>query len=494
MGKREHNASYTHILKYTGLFGGVQGLNTLVGLVRNKLVALILGPDGMGLMSLFSSTIKLASDSTNFGIGMSGVKTVASAYDEHDEQSLNRRIRLIRSWSVLAALLGMTLCIVLSPLLNFSTFSWGNHTLHFVLLSPVVAMLAITSGESAVLKATHQLKALAAVSVLNTLLALVTSIPLYYFFGQAGIVPSLLVIALTQMLLTLSFSFRYYPLSLSFRRKDLRAGLGMIKLGLAFVAAGIMGSGADFLIKSYLNTAGSLDTVGLFNAGYMMTMVYAGLVFSAMETDYFPRLSGLHGSRQTFNLTVNHQIEVSILIVAPLLVAFIIAQPILLPLLYSGKFLPAMRMIQVMILAMYLRAIKLPVAYIPLAKGDSKSYMLMESVYDVVLVLLVVVGYRLWGLTGTGIAIAGAALFDFVMLNVYMHWRYGYCMSRPAAFYCVIQIPFGLLAFGLTFMHEGAVYWILGGLLTVVSLAISLRILHQKTGLWTAIRSKLTRR
>ena len=57
--------SYGHILRYTGLFGGVQGINILVGVVRNKLVAMILGPEGMGLISLFNSTLKLMSDSTN---------------------------------------------------------------------------------------------------------------------------------------------------------------------------------------------------------------------------------------------------------------------------------------------------------------------------------------------------------------------------------------------------------------------------------------------
>lgn len=48
--------SYSHILKYTGLFGGVQGLNILVGVVRNKFTAMFLGPSGMGLLALFNST------------------------------------------------------------------------------------------------------------------------------------------------------------------------------------------------------------------------------------------------------------------------------------------------------------------------------------------------------------------------------------------------------------------------------------------------------
>ena len=42
MEKTEKNDSYSHILKYTGIFGGVQGLSILIGLVRNKFAALLL--------------------------------------------------------------------------------------------------------------------------------------------------------------------------------------------------------------------------------------------------------------------------------------------------------------------------------------------------------------------------------------------------------------------------------------------------------------------
>jgi hypothetical protein len=46
MSKKERSDSYSHILKYIGLFGGVQVLSLAVALVRNKLVALILGSGG----------------------------------------------------------------------------------------------------------------------------------------------------------------------------------------------------------------------------------------------------------------------------------------------------------------------------------------------------------------------------------------------------------------------------------------------------------------
>ena len=82
----ERNESYSHVLKYTGVFGGVQGLNVLIGLVRNKFVAMLLGPGGMGLVSLFNTTVQLISQATNLGIAMSAVRHISECYDAGDTE------------------------------------------------------------------------------------------------------------------------------------------------------------------------------------------------------------------------------------------------------------------------------------------------------------------------------------------------------------------------------------------------------------------------
>ncbi len=487
-------ASYHHILKYTGIFGGVEGINILVGIIRNKLVALILGPNGMGLLSLFNSTIKLLSDSTNFGIAMSGVKQISEDYDRQEEKArLEASVSLIRSWAFLTALLGMVLCVVLSPLLNWWTFNWGDHTLHFIFLSPAVALMAVTGGEAAILKGLRQLKSLARISVYNVIGALITSVPIYYFYGESGIVPSLLVMALIQMLLTIGVSYRLCPPRLSFNRRFLRKGMNMIKLGGAFVLAGIMGSGAEFFIRSFLNNTGSLETVGLYNAGYMIIITYAGMVFSAMETDYFPRLSSIQGTGPSLNACVNRQIEVSVLLISPLLVALMIAVPVLLPLLYSGEFVFAGDMIQVAVFAMYLRAVTLPIAYLPLAKGDSLSYLLMEAVYDIAVVLLVVFGFKAWGLRGAGLALTLASVLELMVLCVYMHWKYGYRLGSLTLRYASVQFLLGLMSYGVVCQDNPVVYWLSGGALFGVSLCYSVAVLKSKTHLWESLKRRIKR-
>ena len=267
--------------------------------------------------------------------------------------------------------------------------------------------------------------------------------------------------------------------------------MSMVKLGIAFVLAGVMGSGADFVIRSFLNHETDLTVVGLYNTGYLVTMTYAGMVFQAMETDYYPRLSAVSHLGEETNLVVNRQIEIGMLLVSPLLVLFMVVAPVLLPLLYSGEFLPALGMMRIVVFAMFIRAISLPIEYIALAKGDSKSYFLQELVYDLMMVAFVIVGYRLGELEGAGVGIVAAGFFSLLFILAYTQWRFRYELSRSVMGYAAIQIALGGCAYFDSQVLEGAFYWGAGLLLAGVSFAISVRILQSKSHVWEILVNKV---
>ncbi|MBQ8989613.1 MAG: oligosaccharide flippase family protein [Prevotella sp.] len=491
--QKETDENYGHILKYTGIFGGVQGLNIAIGLVRNKLIALLLGPSGMGLASLFNTTVNFVSQSTNLGVAFSAVRHISELYDRGDDEALAHEVKVVRGWSLLTALIGMLVCVVIGPFLSETTFAWGNHSLHFMLLAPAVGMIAVTGGETAILKGVRRLGALAGVQVFSVFAALLISIPIYYVFGESGIVPVIVLMAFATLLLTVHYSYRVFPLQLRGARGILGEGMEMVRLGVAFTLAGIVGSASEMIIRSYLNVQGDLDMLGLYNAGYMLTVTYAGMVFSAMETDYFPRLSGVQHDVEATNNTVNRQMEVSLLLISPMLAALIISLPLLIPLLFSAQFLPVVGMAQVSALAMYLKVLTLPVAYITLARGRSLAYLFLETSYFMVFILLMIFGYERWGLYGTGIAVTLAHLFDYLMINAFAYKKYGYRCSVTVFRYAAVQLLLGLCAFGLTLTVSGAAYWILGILVTLLSGLFSLRILHSKTHLWQALMSRFRR-
>lgn len=476
---QEHDEGYSHVLKYTGIFGGVQGLNIIINLVRNKLVALLLGPDGMGLASLFNTTVSFISQSTNLGISFSAVKHISSLYEENDEEKIAHFVKVVRVWSLITALVGMAVCVLMGPLLSDYTFSWGDHTLHFILLSPAVGLLAITGGETAILKGMRRLRSLAIIQVYTVIVALFISVPLCYFFGQTAIVPVIVLLILVSMLLTIRYSCRLFPLRLNGPRGVLGEGMSMVKLGVAFVVAGVMGSGAEMLVRSYLNVTGNLDVVGLYNAGFVLTITYASMVFSSMEADYFPRLSSVCKDVSMLNLTVNRQIEVSLLVASPMLAVLIIGLPILMPLLYSSEFIPVIAMAQVAVFSMYIKSISLPISYITLAKGDSIVYMILESCYDVIFVGLIIAGYQLWGLYGTGLALSLSYLIDFVIVGGYAYFHYHYRMSSRVSYYAAIQLGLGIAVYVVSLIDNQVFYWLLGTILCVVSMLISVIILRR---------------
>ena len=490
MNERDKGA-YGHVLKYTGIFGGVQGLNVIVSLVRNKFVALLLGPSGMGLVTLFNTTVSFISQSTHFGISTSAVRHLSDYPDDDSHPQIIHFVKVVRAWALLTALLGMLVCIVIGPFLSSTTFAWGDHSLHFILLSPAVGMLAVTGGETAILKGRHRLRSLAWVQIGSVFAALFMSVPVYYFFGEAGIVPVIVMMAFITMTLTLRESYRLYPLRLRGARGVLGEGMEMVRLGVAFTLAGIIGSGAEMLIRSWLNVTGDLDVLGLYNAGYMITITYAGMVFSAMETDYFPRLSGVQHDIAATNECVNRQMEVSLLLLSPMLAFLIIALPLLMPLLFSPQFEPVTGMAQVAALAMYMKVLTLPVAYITLARGRSLAYLFLESSYFVAFVLLMMFGYEHWGLLGTGIAITLAHVFEYLLVNGFAYKKYGYRFSATVYGYAIIQLSLGLLAYVLTLTADGILYWGTGLSVVLLSFGLSLHVLRRKTHLWQKLTQKI---
>ena len=486
--KKEDN-SYTHILKYTGIFGGVQGLNILVGVVRNKFTALFLGPAGMGLLSLFNSTSTFLTSACNLGIPTSGVKVVADTLGRQQnklDKSVEETVCLVRSFSLLAATLGALVCVLLGPLLNLFAFSWGKHTLHFILLAPTVFFTILAGGEMSILKALGKLKALAMQAFLLTLLSLLFSVPIYWIFGASGILPVLFFIAFSQWVLNLGYSWREVRFRLNFSKIELAKGKPLVRLGMSFVLAGMVNSGAEFLVRAFLNTQGDLEMVGLFNAGSTIVIVYAGMVFSVMESDYYPRLSAIVGNRletqsvDSRNLTVNRQLEMNVLLIGPIVALMILALPIGIPLLYDSKFLGMLAMTQVASLGMLFKAVYLPIEYLPLSRGESKVFLAQECLCVLLLVICEIVGYLLGGLLGLGFGIVVAYAVEALAVLAFSRLYYRYRITRKGGGSLLVHLSFALLVLALTRLdYHGLLYWLLGILVVLASLAYSLLLIRR---------------
>ena len=112
------STSYGTIFKTTFLFGFVQVFNILVKVGLNKVVAVLLGTNGMGVIGLFQTATNTIKTGAGLGVNQSAVRDISEANACGDFTRFSRIISLTNIVIVFTSLFGLVLTIVLSPVLS----------------------------------------------------------------------------------------------------------------------------------------------------------------------------------------------------------------------------------------------------------------------------------------------------------------------------------------------------------------------------------------
>lgn len=484
---------YGRTIKFLGLFGGAQVVSMILNLLRNKLSSRLLGTMGLGLVGLYNRTVQMFSDCTNLSLSYSAVRKLSESYENGSSGEILHFVRVTRSIALLTGIVGMLLFMFLSPLVvDFVDEDIAYSRFHLLLLSPVILFMAVSGGEVAVLRGVRKLNALAVYSLWTACVALLVSVPFYYFWGFSGIMPSIFIISFMQMAGVLYHSLRLFEYKASpFSWRFLRDGIEMIKLGAGYIYATILTSSSVWVIYNYISEVGGDSELGLFSAGFLMMSMLPSMLFAALDSEYYPRLSGAFGDKKVRNAMVNEQIEVHLLIQSPLILGMVVVLPLLLPLLFTEDFLPAVRMTQLAVFGLLFHILTYPISFMPLSKGDTFAYVMQETIYNVVNVLLVLYGYKSWGLSGAGLAMCLARLVDLSVAYSISRFRYGFRLSDRSLQYVLLNALLAVIVALSLCMPEGLASWFVGGFAVVASAMISVYFLMRYGNVFNKILKRL---
>ena len=478
------DTSYDHVLKYTGIFGGVQGLKMLVSVVRVKLTAYILGSWGMGLISAYSAVSEFLNRASNMGIPLNATRQTSELFENGTEEQIAHKVMVIRTWVLWSAILSVLICLFFSPIISYFFFDHDWHRWPVVMLTSLIAVSnIIAEGECAILKGLRQVRKVAIIETILALGTLFCTIPLYYLLGIRGVIIGLIACGFLSAIVHFFFSLplvSYKVQLLSYR--TFWEGLPLIKVGIPYVLAGVANSGLQMVIPAIILAHHTMDELGHYNAGWALMFGYAGLIFLALESDFFPRLSSVSNDKQRMNECINQQINVCTLILTPLLILLVMFMPFVLEVLYKKEFLVVTGMATLSVFYPFLRCLALPMGYSILAKGHSIAYLVLEVCYDVFFGLLIWWCYNSWGLVGAGIAMSVGALYDVVMYFLYCNFRYGFMFRRSTLLFCVGQFICLLVAVEYCYLVSPSTQekYIAGAIAFVVASAMSIyQLLHR---------------
>ena len=487
---------YRSILKATSIFGGTQIIQILVGLVRSKLVAVLIGTVGMGLNSLYISSITVFISVFGLGLNVSVVKDLSKAYDRQDNELYAKILITFKRLILISGVIGAIAIIAASPILSHWGFKDGDHVLSYAFLSLVLFFQLQQQGNTALLVSSRRIKDTAKCTLYGSIVSLLVAAPFFYFFRLDGIVPGLV------------FSyFGNYVVSWLFARKikverfemtvkeQWQIARPLLGLGIALVVGGFVGELAHYLTNLSITRIGGdqgLRDLGLYSAGFAITLQVIQLVFSSMGSDYYPRLAACMDNRQRMNDTMNEQTEVVLLLSVPILSVFMLFSPIIVRLLLSEEFLPVTSFVRVMCLGMLVRAISYALGYASFAKGDKTVYLLVESLYGPVKsVILAFCMYYFWGLKGLAWSMVINQLLYYVVVLIVDKRRYGYSPSSSVRKITIASVIIMSLLLALSYIENLYVYYPISGLLSFVVSFYYIKILNTKTNLLGSIKSKI---
>ncbi len=405
-------SSYAQILKASSIMGGAAGINLLLGMVRVKFAAVLIGATGVGLNASFGALQGLIGTLAGLGIQSSAVRDIAAAVGKNDEHAMGRAVLTLRRLCWFTGLAGMAAIMLLAPLLSQITFGHRDYALDIAALGVVILFGNLSGGQTALIQGMRRIGDMARANIVGAVFGTVAAIGFYATLGLRGIIPTLVAVSAFQLALSWHFA-RKVPVpkvELTLRQTFAEAN-GMVRLGLVFMANGLMGSVVAYITIALITQYEGTQAVGLYSAAFALSGMFVNFVLGAMGADYYPRLTAAAGDKAAMNRMVNEQTEIGLLLALPGLLATLALAPWILQLFYTREFLGAVELLQWFILGCMGRVISWPLGYIMLALGKSSYLILSETIMHTVHVLLIFAGLQVFGVVG----VAYAFVFLYVL-------------------------------------------------------------------------------
>ena len=443
--------SYRAILKATSLFGSIQGFNIILSLIKTKVIALVLGASGIGVIGLFTSTLAVMSELGKLGLDTSAIKELSFALKKNDKDEVSSIVSALNKIILIFGSIIALLMIVFSTYLSRFTFGDDTFKYSFVFLTLVVFFNLLTAVKLSVLQGLRELKALAKVNVITSFLSLPIVLPLYYYLEFKGIVLALILSAFVAYLVSWYYVNKLALKKVKHRTKNIFGKYkSMIKLGVMFSLSGVLALLSAYLIRVGLGYLSTIEIVGFYTAGMVILDSYFGLVFKAIQTDYYPRISAISDNIKSLSNVVSQQGIIGLLLITPILILFMAFMPLVLEVLYTKKFIVLTEFMNWALLGLFFKTASWTIGYIILAKSDSNLFIKTAIVFNSLFLILTLLGFKYFGLEGIGIAYVVYFIVHLCVLFVITRIRYGLRLSSQFGYVFLTGLLFCIIGFYCT--------------------------------------------
>ena len=408
------------------VIGSTQAVNILISVFRMKVLAVLLGPGGVGLLSIYNNLQGMVQQTAGLGMDSSGVREIASSRGE--EQTLSRVRRVLLVAHIVQGALSMLAVWVLREQIAVWLFGDAVRATEVGLIGVAILLSLLAAAQTALLQGMRRIADLGRVTVIGALVGTVAGLMAVWAKGEGGLIWFVLMQPLGAVLVAFHCTRRLpKPVAARLSLADVwQVWKPMVALGFAFMLGGLASSATLLLVRGRISQELGLDAAGHFAAAWGISTTYIGFLLGAMGADYYPRLTEIINDKSAAIRLMNDQAQLGLAIGGPVLLLLIGLAPWLITLMYSGEFGPAGTMLQWQTVGNVFKLASWALGYSVAASALGKTFLAVQLNFNIVFLLLLWPSLSTFGIQVAGPAFAIAHVVHFALLNFLVRRIHGF--------------------------------------------------------------------
>jgi O-antigen/teichoic acid export membrane protein len=400
------------------------------GMLTIKIMAVVLGPNGVGLYSLLRQTSEFSKNLGTLGGETALVQGLASRKGKVRDEYL-----LTAFWVfVLGTLLTVATLMILAPWIALWVFHRNDEqTINLVrwLALPVVLLVA-SSFLNGVINGFRAIGLLALIQALGAGAGALVAYPVSLLAQVGYPVAFIAMMSVTPAVGVALGAWRALREGwLTVLRRGPRMGVDpdslrhFVSLAGALLVTGLVATGTLLVVRSLVARYAGLTGAGVFAAAWTLSLTYVQIILASFGTYYLPTLSQI--GDPTDRVVLMQQVaRFATLLSVPVVVGVVVLKPLVVTVLYSGEFAPALEIIRWMLIGDYFKVSGYVVAMPALAYADVKVFFWTELLSHLSLAVFAALALSYFGsVQGIGVGF----LLVYVALCAY-YWHYSRSRHR----------------------------------------------------------------
>lgn len=481
---------YISIIKSNSIFGSVKIFQVLISILKVKIVAILLGPAGVGIQTLLVSSLATMHQFTNLGVSQSSVREISI---QKDGKNRNEVIQTINVLAVVLGVFASLFCFFCAKFLSKLVYGTEDYKYLFLIVSVSLFFESVSNIQISILQGLRKVKILAKASLIGAIISLILTVPLYYYWKTEAIPYAIAIGFIIPGIVYVCYQREQnFKATCKLSLKQYRMiGSPIVRLGVTLMLGNCIMSLFTLGLNMFINHLGGSSAVGFYQAASVCTYSAINIIVAILASDYYPRLASFIEDYEKVEEIISTQVELLLLVLAPVVCVMIMKPDLFVWLLYSSDFLSISYVVQIMSISLFFRVVWHSMSYVILAKGDKKAYLQIDALLGNGLFFISnIIGYYTYGLTGLGYSYVVSSFLVMLLLLLFIRHRYKYKISVVTIKTGGVLLTLCIITFICNLHITGSLLIFVNILLMLLIFFIALTILEKRTHLMSKFIKK----